>query len=126
MPGVFQYLQNFINRGELAKQIVKDIQDAGGNCTLEDLANYEVTESEPLKTTIKGLAMLSTPPPGSGALISLALKIMSYYNWTADDQYKDRALLYHRIVEAYKFAYAPFSFLGDPKYTDHTEEVSLT
>jgi len=67
--------------------------------------------------------MLTTPPPGSGALISLAIKIMSNYNWTADSQYKDRALLYHRVVEAFKFAYAPFTFLGDPRKTEHTEEV---
>lgn len=105
--------------------IVKNVKAAGGSISLKDLADYECVVRDPLKTKVKGLTMLTTPPPGSGALISLAIKIMSNYNWTADSQYKDRPLLYHRIVEAFKFAYAPFTFLGDPRKTEHTEEVSL-
>ena len=61
----------------MAKQIVKDIKDAGGYITLKDLRKYKAIARKPLKTTIKGLEMLSLPPPGSGALVSLALKIMS-------------------------------------------------
>lgn len=89
----------------------------------DDLSNYKVMVRDPLKTTVKGLQMLSTPPPGSGALISLAVKIMSHFNWSPSEQYENRGLLYHRMIEAFKFAYAPFSFLGDPNKTNHTEEV---
>ena len=63
--------------GDMASQIVKDIQSAGGFITLTDLSGYRAIERGPLRTKIKDLEMLSTPPPGSGALISLALKIMS-------------------------------------------------
>ena len=62
--------------GEMAEQIVKDIQQAGGFITLTDLSGYRAIERGPLRTKVHGLEMLSTPPPGSGALISLALKIM--------------------------------------------------
>lgn len=67
----------FFESGDMASQIVKDIQSAGGFITLTDLSGYRAIERGPLRTKIKDLEMLSTPPPGSGALISLALKIMS-------------------------------------------------
>ena len=47
------------------------------------------------------------------------------FNWTRDDiKNPDKIpLTYHRIVESLKFAYAPFTYLGDPKFTNHTKEV---
>ena len=64
-------------RGSMAAQIVKDIQSAGGFITLTDLSGYRAIERGPLRTKVKDLELLTTPPPGSGALISLALKIMA-------------------------------------------------
>ncbi|XP_057299825.1 glutathione hydrolase 1 proenzyme-like isoform X2 [Hydractinia symbiolongicarpus] len=110
-------------KGDIAKQIIQDIKGAGGSMTLEDLSKYDVIVRDPLETKVKGLTMLSTPPPGSGALISLALKIMSHFNWRPEDQYNKRGLLFHRMVEAFKFAYAPFTFLGDPRKTANTSRV---
>ena len=92
--------------------------------TLEDLAGYEVERRQPLKTTVNKLQMLSTPPPGSGALISLALKIMEKFKWTPENQYKEQDLLYHNMIEALKYAYAPQTFMGDPNFTKNTDEVS--
>ena len=44
--------------------------------SLKDLAEYKAIVRKPLETELKGMTMLSNPPPGSGSLISLALKIM--------------------------------------------------
>lgn len=63
-------------RGAIAQQIVKDIREAGGTMSLKDLAEYKAIVRKPLEAELKGMTMLSNPPPGSGALISLALKIM--------------------------------------------------
>ncbi len=60
----------------MAQQIVKDIREAGGSISLKDLASYKAIVREPLEAEIKGLTMLSNPPPGSGCLVTLALKIM--------------------------------------------------
>ncbi|XP_065069669.1 glutathione hydrolase 1 proenzyme-like [Rhopilema esculentum] len=112
-------------KGAIAQQIVKDIREAGGTLSLKDLAEYKAIVRRPLEAEIKGLTMLSNPPPGSGALISLALKIMEGFNWNAEDMNtNERApLTYHRIVEALKFAYAPFTFLTDPGFNNNTEKV---
>lgn len=63
--------------GPMAAQVVKDIQSAGGFITLTDLNGYRAIERGPLRTKVNGLELLTTPPPGSGALVSLALKIMA-------------------------------------------------
>ena len=112
-------------RGEMAKIIAADVQKAGGAMQLSDLANYKVNKRAPLKSLVKGLKVLSTPAPGSGGLITLALKIMAHFNWTAENQYHDQGLKFHQMVEAFKMAYAPYTFLGDPGFTDHQEKVII-
>jgi len=110
--------------GEIAEQIVADIKAAGGRMELSDLKGFKVEKRDPLKTTVNKLQMLSTPPPGSGALISLALKIMEKFKWSPENQYKEQDLLYHNMIEALKFAYAPQTFMGDPNFTKNTDEVA--
>ena len=61
----------------MAKQIAKDIKELGGFITRNDLRKYKAIARRPLKTNVKGLQMLSLPAPGSGALVSLALKILA-------------------------------------------------
>lgn len=109
----------------MAQQIVKDIREAGGGISLKDLSSYEAIVREPLEAELKGLKMLSNPPPGSGCLISLALKIMEGFDWKPEDlnDIEKAPLTFHRIVEAIKFAYAPYTFLTDPKFNNNTEKV---
>ena len=47
------------------------------------------------------------------------------FNWTRDDIVNPNKapLTYHEIVEAFKFAYAPNTFLGDPAFTNYTKDV---
>ena len=69
--------------------------------------------AEPVKVHLgNGLWLHSVPPPGSGIILAYILNIMENYNLTALD-YND-PLMYHRLVEAYKWGYAYRSKLGDP------------
>ena len=90
---------------------------------MKDLNDYKVNKRAPLKSIVKGLKILSTPAPGSGGLITLALKIMEKFGWGAENQYHDQGLKFHQMVEAFKMAYAPYTFLGDPAFTPHVEKV---
>ena len=63
--------------GSLAEKIVKDVQDAGGIITLEDLKNYTVAERQPLLNVIKGKKYLFMPPPGSASVIAMTLNILN-------------------------------------------------
>ncbi|XP_065674430.1 scoloptoxin SSD14 isoform X6 [Hydra vulgaris] len=111
-------------RGAMAYDIVLDIQEAGGTITLEDLYHYKVRISKPTKVEIKGLFMHSSPPPGGGSLVSLALKIIDFFNWTAADRLANPGLIYHYIIEALKFSYAPNTFIQDPFFEMYSNQVS--
>lgn len=91
--------------------------------TKEDLAKYQVVIQDPLKTKINNFNVLSVPSPGSGALLLLSLKIMSKFNWKPKDFLDNPALVYHQMIEAFKLAYAPTTFLGDPRFTPHAHQV---
>ena len=62
--------------GELAKDIVQDVKDRDGIFTLNDLKNYKVKFKRPLSGTLGEYTWYSTPPPGSGAVLSLILNIL--------------------------------------------------
>lgn len=62
--------------GELAKDIVKDVQENGGIITLEDMKQYNVTVREPLTAEMGNYTWYTNPPPGSGAVLSLILNIL--------------------------------------------------
>lgn len=111
--------------GELAQDIVKDIRDGGGIITLEDLKNYQTVVRTPLTVKMDNYTLYTNPPPGSGAVLSLIMNIVKGYNMTAADR-KDinsTVLTYHRIVEAFKFAYAYRALLGDEDFWDVGEIV---
>ena len=62
--------------GELAKDIVQDIKDGGGIITLDDLKNYKVKFRSPMNGTLGNYSWYSTPPPGSGVVLSFILNIL--------------------------------------------------
>ncbi|ACK71887.1 gamma-glutamyltransferase [Gloeothece citriformis PCC 7424] len=67
-------------RGEIARQIVKDLSK-GGYLTEEDLENYQVITRNPLKITYRNYEILTNPPPSSGGiLIAFALKLLEDYD----------------------------------------------
>lgn len=111
--------------GDLAQDIVQDIRDGGGIITLEDLKNYQTVIRTPLTVKMGDYTLYTNPPPGSGAVLSLIMNIVKGYNMTAEDR-KDvnsTVLTYHRIAEAFKFAYAYRALLGDEEFWDVEETV---
>ena len=79
---------------------------------------------EPVSVDLgNGLRMHSTKPPGSGAILGFILNILQNYNFSPENLLKDPALLYHRIIEAFKWAYGQRSNLGDPYDSNITDSV---
>ncbi|XP_066507443.1 glutathione hydrolase 1 proenzyme [Hoplias malabaricus] len=110
---------NAFYSGSIAEKLISDIQNAGGIITLEDLQNYTALLNEnPLNASVGNFMMFVPNAPSSGPVLTLILNIISGYGFTADSvsSTEKKVLTYHRIVEAFKFAYAKRSILGDPDF----------
>ena len=109
-------------QGNLAREIVADLQEVGSPITLEDMLNYRAKWREPVVSNFTGGSKLfSVPPPGSGSSVALMLNILQGYNFTAKDS--QNPLFYHRFIEAMKFAYAERMVMGDEDFVNGMREL---
>lgn len=74
-----------------------------------------------------GHTLYSAPPPGSGILLAFILNILDGYNFNKNsiDGIDNTILTYHRIIEAFKYAYARRTELGDTDFVNITNVTSF-
>jgi len=102
--------------GETAEAIIDAVRADGGDLSLDDLANYEPVEVEPLRFEIDGRTFLAMPPPSSGGItMAQALTIRELASERLDPFTPgERA---HILVESLKHAFADRArWLGDPAF----------
>jgi len=111
--------------GKLARQFVKEVKRHKGVITLDDLKEYKAIEKKPLVSKLGEYTMLNTPAPASGAVLAYILNILKGYKMTEKDLKQDKALVYHRFIEAFNFAYARRTELADPGIESGIDKVVL-
>lgn len=109
-----------IHNGSLTKTFVEDLQNMGGIITEEDMRNYKPVWRDPITVRLHGDTLYTSPPPGSGALLAFILNILDGFNMTSESMstLHNMTTTVHRMVEAFKYAYARRTELGDPDFID--------
>jgi gamma-glutamyltranspeptidase/glutathione hydrolase/leukotriene-C4 hydrolase len=66
--------------------------------------------------------LYSVPPPGSGVLLGFIMKILDGFKFKPEDidGIHNTVLTYHKIIEAFKYAYAKRTELGDTSFVNIT------
>ncbi|CAM9958028.1 unnamed protein product [Lampetra fluviatilis] len=112
--------------GSLARNISRDIQLEGGIVTMEDLERYQAElVLDPQRSELDDYVIITPPAPSSGPVLTLILNILAGYKMTSQSLGEEqKSLTYHRIVEAFKFAYAKRTELGDPNFVNLTDLIA--
>jgi gamma-glutamyltranspeptidase/glutathione hydrolase len=92
-------------KGEIGEAVVRAINKAGGNMTLEDLANYKIEKREPLKGTYRGFSIVAPPPASSaGTHVIQILNILE--NFSVKEWGHNSELYLHHLSEISKMMFA--------------------
>lgn len=106
--------------GDVAKDLIKDVNEAGGILTAKDLRSYRAVSEVSLSTDFNGKTLHSVPPPGSGAILSAILNIVKRIELNRN---MDEGLFVHKLIESFKMAYGQRTKLGDPNDEEIEESV---
>lgn len=110
--------------GDMAEQMVADIQANGGLLSLDDLAAYRTRRIEPIWSDYRDYRVASNQPPGGGVMVLEMLNILENFN-LADMGHNTPE--YIRVVsEAMKFATIDKDTrVGDPEFGDVPTDVLI-
>lgn len=104
--------------GTILNLLMRDLKEMGSIITEEDFTSYQIRWETPDQSSVmEGRKMYTTRLPATGLLVSYIMNVLSGF-------LPDRSVTsYHRIVEAFKFAYAKRTDLGDWAYVDGVDDV---
>lgn len=104
--------------GLTGQLLIEDLKQQGGKITLENLKRYQAEVKQPLHFKLADdLHLYTQPPPGSGIVLSIILRLMHelgyYRNTQTSSSFESSSLYYHHLIEAFKFAYAQRAAIED-------------
>lgn len=122
-PDLARTLQRIVDKpddfyhGALARELAAAVQKGGGLITVQDLAQYEVKEREPIRGTYRGYEIISAPPPSSGGIVLMeSLNILEGYDLARMGSHSAQSI--HYTTEAFRRAFFDRAeFLGDPDFS---------
>jgi gamma-glutamyltranspeptidase/glutathione hydrolase len=102
-------------KGDIAKEIVRSVQEQGGLITMEDLANWKVHIEEPVRTSYKGIDVYKLTTWVQSPVMLQALNLLE--NFDLKGMGYNSARYIHTLYQAMNLAFADRDFYyGDPYY----------
>lgn len=109
---------DYVYTGEWGQKFVEEASKVGGRVTLEDMAEYKVRWTEPLRFTYRGHEIITEPPPVYGGLIvaynlnileNFYLKSMGHYA-ESPDTLEIMARTFGRVSSEVRWLQDPLNF----------------
>jgi gamma-glutamyltranspeptidase / glutathione hydrolase len=111
-------------RGDIAEELVRGVQEQGGQITREDLAGWRVKFEEPVSTDYKGVQVYKLTHWTQGPVMLQALNILENFDLKAMGFNSARYV--HAIYQAMNLAFADRDFYyGDPEFDPRTPIAGL-
>ncbi len=108
-------------RGDIAREIVRGVQQEGGLMTLEDLDSWQVYIEEPVSTRYKGVDVYKLTHWVQGPVMLQALNVLEHVDLQAAGYNSARYI--HALYQAMNLSFADRDFYyGDP-YTEPVEPI---
>jgi gamma-glutamyltranspeptidase/glutathione hydrolase len=102
-------------RGDIARELVRATQDAGGLITMEDLDKWQVFVEEPVATNYRGVDVYKLTTWVQGPVMLQALNILENFDIAAMGYNSTRYI--HTVYQAMNLAFADRDFYyGDPYF----------
>ena len=102
-------------KGDIARELVRGVQEEGGLITEQDLARWKVKIEEPLSTTYKGITVYKLPIWQQGPVMLQALNILE--NAALKEMGYNSPRYIHALYQTMNLAYADRDFYyGDPYF----------
>jgi gamma-glutamyltranspeptidase/glutathione hydrolase len=108
-------------KGDIAREIVRGVQEQGGLFTMEDLANWKVNIEEPVRTTYKGIDVYKLTAWTQGPAMLQALNILENFDLRAMSYNSARYI--HTVYQAMNLAFADRDFYYGDTYVPPAEPV---
>jgi gamma-glutamyltranspeptidase/glutathione hydrolase len=103
--------------GDIAADIVAELNTLGGVHTLEDFKRQRATYVEPISVGYRGLDIVELPPNNHGVVVLTMLRMMERLGKLGDDP--DSPDRFHVMLEVARLAYAMRDeFVADPDMAD--------
>ena len=111
-------------QGDLAKDMVKSLNNLGGLHTEEDFYNQNTIFSDTLISDYKNFNIHQCPPNGPGIIVQLMMKILEKFNW--DDINPFDTKRFHIQAEVTKVCFELKELMiGDPNFVNLNTDILL-
>lgn len=115
---IAQHGADIFYRGNITDSLVKEIREFKGIITRQDFEDYRAVWRKPISLKMGNLTIYSAPPPASGAILVFIMNILRLVLPSNNEN-----IMWQRIVETFKWAYARRTELGDPAFVDGIDSL---